>query len=50
VARGDISSLSARMTSGSGLVVRVGRGNTSSCHNVSLDENSEAEEDDDDDA
>lgn len=50
VARGDISSLSARMTSGSGLVVRVGRGNTSSCHNVSLDENSEAEEDDDNDA
>ena len=37
------------MTSGSGLIVRVGLGHTANCHNVSLDENSGVDDDDDDD-
>ena len=47
--RDDISSLSARMTSGSGLIVRVGPEHTTNCHNISLDENSDVDDDDDDD-
>lgn len=44
VEKGDISSLSARMTSGSGLIVRVGADNTSNCHDVSLDEGSDEDD------